>query len=454
MRDEASRRLAISPPRLHVCRGLRRGGAGVRQSRIKKKAHPLNGFQELGLSTPLLDALAASGYETPTPVQAQAIPPVLEGRDLIATAATGTGKTAAFVLPLLERLATARAAGARRARSGTARILVLTPTRELAGQITDAVRRYGRHLSPRTAVVVGGQKMGPQVAALRGGLDILVATPGRLIDHVERGSCRLEETGVLVLDEADQMLDLGFLPPIRRIAAMLADDRQTLLLSATMPKAIRGLARELLARPVEVAIGETRRPAAAIEQRLLRIPQAEKRAYLIELLKGEKAPRAIVFTRTKRGAERLHRQLERAGCRSAAIHGDKKQSQRQRALDAFKRGRVEILVATDVAARGIDVCDVTHVVNFDLPQTAESYVHRIGRTARAGKSGIAVTLCDASESGLLRDIERLIGVHLSADGSTRPFEGGREAGGRGKGPARGRGRRPRHQGRPPRRRAA
>ncbi|RMF13785.1 MAG: DEAD/DEAH box helicase [Alphaproteobacteria bacterium] len=414
----------------------------------------MNGFEELGLSTPLLDALEASGYENPTPVQAQAIPPVLEGRDLIATAATGTGKTAAFVLPLLERLAAARAAGGRRVRPGTARILVLTPTRELAGQITDAVRRYGRHISPRTAVIVGGQKMGPQFAALRGGLDILVATPGRLIDHIERGSCRLDETQVLVLDEADQMLDLGFLPPIRRIAALLAEERQTLLFSATMPKAIRRLAGELLTQPAEVTIGEARSPAEAIEQRLVRMPQAEKRSYLVDLLKAEKAPRAIVFTRTKRGAERLHRQLERAGCRSAAIHGDKNQSQRQRALDAFRRGRVEILVATDVAARGIDVRDVTHVVNFDLPQTAESYVHRIGRTARAGKTGIAITLCDASESGLLSDIERLIGVHLSADGSTRPFEGGRESKGRGKGQAYGRGRRPRRQGRPARRRAA
>ncbi len=415
----------------------------------------MNGFHELGLSTPLLRALEASGYETPTPVQSQAIPPVLAGRDLIATAATGTGKTAAFVLPLLERLAAARAEGRRAPAAGTARILVLTPTRELAGQITDAVRRYGRELSPRTAVIVGGRRMGPQLAALRRGLDILVATPGRLIDHVERGSCRLGGTEVLVLDEADQMLDLGFLPPIRRIAAMLADGRQTLMFSATMPKAIRTLARELLDRPAEVAIGETRRPAAAIEQRLVRLPQAEKRGFLIDLLKGEKAPRAIVFTRTKRGAERLHRQLERAGCRSAAIHGDKNQSQRQRALDAFRRGSVEILVATDVAARGIDVRDVTHVVNFDLPQTAESYVHRIGRTARAGKAGIAVTLCDASESGLLRDIERLIGVHLSADGSTRPFEGGRESGGRNdRGPARGRHRRNRRDARPTRRRAA
>ncbi len=379
-----------------------------------------NTFAALGLSEALLANLARAGHERPTAVQAAAIPAIAAGRDVIATAATGTGKTAAFVLPLIDRLTADRVSGGGRRRPAFgARILVLTPTRELASQIAEAIPVYGAGLGLAVAAVVGGQKMGPQTAALRRGLDILVATPGRLIDHIERGHCRLQPSEVLVLDEADQMLDLGFLPPIRRIAGLVGAGRQTLLFSATMPPAIRSLARALLRDPATISVDEARRPAAGIDQRVIHVARADKRAALIDLLAAESCgahERVIVFARTRRGAERLSRQLVRAGIPSAAIHGDRSQAQRERALEGLRRGRVRVLVATDVAARGIDIPEVAQVVNFDLPTTPEAYIHRIGRTGRAGRKGAAVSLCGEQEGALLADIERLIGSRIPAEG--------------------------------------
>lgn len=369
----------------------------------------LTDFKTLGLAETILRAVAAEGYDTPTPIQAKAIPPVLEGRDVVGIAQTGTGKTAAFVLPLLSRLAdlggTARPKGAR--------VLVLSPTRELAAQIHDAVRVYGRNVRPRSAVVVGGAKPGPQIRACANGLDILVATPGRLLDHIGTGAIKLSDTAAVVLDEADQMLDLGFMPAVRRILAMTPKTRQTVLFSATMPAQIRSLAEDFLADPVEIAVAPASTPIERIQQSVLAVPRAEKRNALAQLLADETVGRAIVFTRTKRGADRVARHLDSAGLASESIHGDKSQGQRERALDAFKSGRSNILVATDIAARGIDVDGVTHVVNYELPNVPESYVHRIGRTARAGAEGVAVSLVDPEERGLLSDIERLIGRSLT-----------------------------------------
>ncbi len=368
----------------------------------------LTDFQSLGLSESLLRAVAAEGYTQPTPIQASVIPNMLDGRDVLGIAQTGTGKTAAFVLPLLHRLGAARGRPAPR----TARALVLAPTRELASQIAEAVRTYGRGQRTSVAVVVGGARPGPQIRALSHGVDILVATPGRLLDHLSTGHVSLGSTDTLVLDEADQMLDLGFLPAIRKVVAALPAERQTLLLSATMPAAIRGLAADLLSNPAEVSVAPASRPIERIHQRVLHVDAPAKRNVLLDLLKGEPIQRAVVFTRTKRGADRLHEHLEKAGLKTAALHGNKSQGQRERALGAFRRGHIHILVATDIAARGIDVEAVSHVFNFDLPNVPEAYVHRIGRTGRAGREGAAVSLCAADERGLLRDIERLIGQPL------------------------------------------
>lgn len=366
-------------------------------------------FSALGLAEPLLRALAAEGYTTPTPIQARAIPPLLAGDDVLGIAQTGTGKTAAFVLPLLHRLAGGRQ---RRPAARGCGALILTPTRELANQIAGAIRGYGRFLRPSVAVIVGGARPGPQIRALAAGVDIVVATPGRLLDHMNSGAIRLHETTAVVLDEADQMLDLGFLPPIRRILGTLPGMRQTVLMSATMPKPIRALARDFQSRPVEVSVAPAATPMERIAQCVIDVEKAAKRRVLTALLGGGEVTRAIVFTRTKRGADRLHLHLKKAGLSSGTIHGDKSQAQRERALRAFRSGRTAILVATDVAARGIDIDDISHVVNFEMPHVAEAYVHRIGRTARAGRTGVAISLCDPSERGLLRDIERLIGGRL------------------------------------------
>ncbi|MBB4301289.1 ATP-dependent RNA helicase RhlE [Rhodobium orientis] len=375
-------------------------------------------FSDLGLAEPFLRAVEAEGYTDPTPIQSKVIPEILNGRDVLGIAQTGTGKTASFVLPLLHAIAGDK----RRADKKSCRALILVPTRELAAQVADSVRTYGRFARVTSTVIVGGVKPGPQIRALSNGVDIVIATPGRLEDHLSGRAIRLDATEAVVLDEADQMLDLGFMPAVRRILGKLPRERQTVLLSATMPKQIRGLASDFLNRPAEISVAPTARPIERIDQSVMHMAKAAKRGALVDLLAGAEVERAIVFTRTKRGADRVSKHLLDAGLSAAAIHGDKSQGQRQQALKAFRNDRVRILVATDIAARGIDVDDVSHVINFELPNVPEAYVHRIGRTARAGKSGIAVSLCDPDERGLLRDIERLIGRAIGAEGDAPPAE--------------------------------
>jgi len=363
----------------------------------------LTQFTDLGLAKPILQALAAEGYVTPTPIQAQAIPVVLKGGDLLGIAQTGTGKTAAFALPILQRLADSKKTAPRRG----CRALVLSPTRELASQIADSFRAYGKHMGVSVAVIFGGVKYGPQVRALAGGVDVLVATPGRLIDHLGEKTVTLSEAEILVLDEADQMLDLGFLQPIRRIVSYLPKHRQNLFFSATMPGEIGKLAEELLKNPSKVSVAPQATTIEKIRQHVIFVEGAHKRELLAELLGDPKLTRTIVFTRTKRGADRVAEHLERAGIEAASIHGDKSQGQRERALAAFKAGQVRALVATDIAARGIDVDAVSHVINYELPNVPEAYVHRIGRTARAGAEGSAISFCANEERSLLRDIQKL-----------------------------------------------
>lgn len=373
-------------------------------------------FHSLGLAEDVLRAVSDEGFKTPTPIQAGVIPKLLQGSDVVGIAQTGTGKTASFVLPLLDAHARGQIKGA----SKQCGALILAPTRELAAQIAEAVETLGRLTRPRVAMVVGGAKPGPQIKALARGVDILVATPGRLLDHMAEGAVRLDRTRAVVLDEADQMLDLGFFPAIRKIMAKIPADRQTVLLSATMPPPIRKLAEEFLTEPAEVSVAPQSRPVERIAQSVIHLDRTEKMTRLTELLSKPAVDRAIVFTRTKRGADRVSRNLENAGLNAGAIHGNKSQGQRTRILDAFRTGKVSILVATDIAARGIDIDDVSHVFNFELPNVPEAYVHRIGRTARAGRSGEAVSLCDPEEQPLLRDIERLIGARLPADGEPAP----------------------------------
>jgi ATP-dependent RNA helicase RhlE len=371
----------------------------------------LTQFSELGLNPSLLSTLKAEGYEQPTPIQAQAIPTVMEGHDLLGVAQTGTGKTAAFALPILHRLMAEPRRPGRRA----CRVLVLSPTRELAQQIADSFRTYGARSGVTVAVFVGGVKYGAQIRALAPGVDVLVATPGRLIDHLGQGTVRLDEVDTFVLDEADQMLDLGFLEPIRKIVAKLHHKRQNLFFSATMPPAIAKLAGDILKSPREVRVTPQATTVERIDQKVLHVEAEHKRDLLLELLAPREVGRAIVFTRTKRGADKVAKFLDVAGVDAAAIHGDKSQGQRERALAAFKAGQVKALVATDIAARGIDVDGVTHVFQYELPNVPEAYVHRIGRTARAGAEGIAVTLCDKTERGLLKDIEKLTRQSIPAE---------------------------------------
>ena len=400
-------------------------------------------FTELKLSAPLLQALATEGYETPTPIQAQAIPPLLEGRDLLGIAQTGTGKTAAFALPLLQRLTTTD----RRAGPRSVRVLILTPTRELCIQILDSFRTYGRHLRLSRAAVYGGVSQGPQVHNLARGLDVLVATPGRLLDLMNQGQVRFDSLEAFVLDEADRMLDMGFIVPVKRIVAKLPKERQTLLFSATMPQAVHGLVASLLKDPVRVEVTPTATTAERVSQRVHFVEKANKRALLQHLLADKAIARALVFARTKHGANKVAEQLDRAGVRTDAIHGNKSQNARQKALEDFRNGKVRVLVATDIAARGIDVDGITHVINFDLPNEPESYVHRIGRTARAGNDGIAISFCDAEERAFLRDIEKTIRQQVAVD-ADHPFHaahiadnvrggGGAPAGQRGRGGNRG-----------------
>jgi ATP-dependent RNA helicase RhlE len=373
-------------------------------------------FAALGLAEPIARALAAEDYTTPTPIQAQAIPVAMAGRDLLGIAQTGTGKTAAFALPILHRLAAGRTAPGPRG----ARALVLAPTRELAIQIADSLRRYGRHLGLRQAIVFGGVGHRPQIEAMARGVDILVATPGRLLDLMSQGFVRLASVQHLVLDEADRMLDMGFIRDVRKIVAALPTARQSLLFSATMPPDVARLAAEMLNDPARVEVTPVATPVERIDQRVYHVEQPRKRAVLAELLADRAMARVIVFTRTKHGADRVARQLAQAGIDAQAIHGDKSQNQRQRALATFHGGGLRVLVATDIAARGIDVDNVTHVVNFELPHEPESYVHRIGRTARAGAAGIAISLCDPAERTNLHAIERLTRRKLTVIGDALP----------------------------------
>ncbi|MFO1017524.1 MAG: DEAD/DEAH box helicase [Hyphomonadaceae bacterium] len=361
-------------------------------------------FQDLGVSAPILKALDAEGYTQPTPIQIQALPIVQKGKDLIGLAQTGTGKTAAFALPILDRLHKDRKFPGEKA----CRTLVLAPTRELAAQIGDSFRVYGKFLGLSTAVVFGGASMFKQKQAMFRGVDVLVATPGRLLDHVSQRSVRLDKVEILVLDEADHMMDMGFIHDLRKIATILPRARQTLFFSATMPPAIEELAAQFLDQPEKIAVTPASTTAERVEQVVVHVDNAKKQDLLHALLADKSIKRAIVFARTKHGADRVAKKLESAGFEAEAIHGNKSQGQRTRALDAFKKGHARLLVATEVAARGIDVDDVTHVINFDLPNVPEQYVHRIGRTARAARSGIAISFCAPDERAYLKDIEKLL----------------------------------------------
>ena len=371
----------------------------------------MNTFESLGLAAPLLKALATEGYTEPTPIQLQAIPHVLAGKDVQGIAQTGTGKTAAFALPIIHRLM----ADKRPARPRGVRVLVLSPTRELASQIAESFMAYGRNTGLRVALMFGGVPKGKQSRAVANGIDVLVATPGRLLDHMNDRAVNLGNVEVLVLDEADHMLDLGFIVPIRKIVSAIPGDRQTLFFSATMPKEISTLAGQMLRSPVHVAVTPVATTAERVDQSVVFVEAAQKRQVLGAMLKRGKMGRTLVFTRTKHGADRVTQHLEAVGQPAAAIHGNKSQPQRERALAAFKDGRVRVLVATDIAARGIDVDGVTHVVNFDLPNVPEAYVHRIGRTARAGHAGVAISFCDSSERAHLRGIEKLIRTRLPVE---------------------------------------
>jgi ATP-dependent RNA helicase RhlE len=374
--------------------------------------NPVPSFSDLGLGEALTRALEGLDYQQPTPIQAQAIPALLAGKDLFGIAQTGTGKTAAFALPILQRLGEQPG----RAEARAPRALILAPTRELALQIGSDCRAYGRHLPLRQAVIFGGVGQQPQVAALARGVELLIATPGRLLDLLEQRHLRLDRVTHLVLDEADRMLDMGFIRDVRRIVAALPRQRQSLLFSATMPADVARLAGEMLREPARIEVTPQAITVDRIDQRVFFVPTAAKRALLAELLGDPALSRVIVFTRTKHGANRVAEQLAKSGVAADALHGNKSQSARQRALEGFRAGRLRVLVATDIAARGIDVAEVSHVINFELPNVPESYVHRIGRTARAGAAGIALSFCDPSERGYLRDIERLTRRPLSVAG--------------------------------------
>ena len=367
-------------------------------------------FDELRLAEPLLRALTAEAHARPTPIQASAIPHILAGRDLLGTAQTGTGKTAAFLLPIMHRLAGARA------RANAPRALMLAPTRELAAQIAERAGAYGRFIGLTSTAIFGGVKQNAQLAALQRGPDILIATPGRLLDFLNQRRLRLDAVTHFVLDEADRMLDMGFIRDVRRIVAQLPQDRQSLLFSATMPKEVLGLAADLLRNPQRVSVAAAEVVVPRIAQKVFFVQAADKRSLLLKLLGDRALRRVLIFTRTKHGAKRLALQLGKASISSDAIHGDRPQNGRVQALAAFRHGSVRVLVATDVAARGIDVPDVTHVINFDLPNVPEGYIHRIGRTARAGSGGVAWSFCDGSELDSLRSIERLTGARLPSEG--------------------------------------
>lgn len=366
-------------------------------------------FQSFGLSAELLRAVGEQGYTDPTPVQAKAIPVILEGRDVMASAQTGTGKTAAFTLPLLARLK--RDSG----HNGKVRALILVPTRELAAQVEASLTTYGRHTPVRSTAIFGGVNIKPQIARLRRGVEALIATPGRLMDHMQRRTVDLSGVDVLVLDEADRMLDMGFLPAIERIVKALPRQRQTLLFSATFPNEIAALARRYLNDPVRIETAPPNSTVEAIAQRAILVDQGRKRELLSRLIDSRDWRQVLVFTRTKHGANRLARQLTTDGLSAAAIHGNKSQGARTRALADFKQRRVRVLVATDIAARGLDIDQLPHVVNFDIPHVPEDYVHRIGRTGRAGREGEAVSLVSGAERGLFAAIRRLVKVEIPTE---------------------------------------
>ena len=379
-------------------------------------------FEELDLIAPVQRALADEKYETPTPIQARTVPAALLGRDVLGCAQTGTGKTAAFALPILNRLGQRN----RKALPNRPFVLVLAPTRELAIQIGDSFATYGQHLRLRQALVYGGVSQGKQVRALNRGAHIVVATPGRLLDLMNQGHIRLQQLESFVLDEADRMLDMGFLPDLKRIISQLPDQRQSLFFSATMPPMIIELSQRLLTNPVSVNVTPESTSVEKIEQQVLFVERSGKQALLQRILNTNGVERALVFTKTKRGANVVAQRLERSGIRATAIHGNKSQSARERALEAFRRKQVQVLVATDVAARGLDIDGITHVVNFDLPIEPEGYVHRIGRTGRAGAEGVALSFCSASERPELRAIEELIGQRVPlAAGQPQPESRGR-----------------------------
>ena len=368
-------------------------------------------FNDFGLAAPILRALAEEKYVTPTPIQNQTIPIAVQGRDVIGIAQTGTGKTAAFALPILNHIFNKRQRPAQK----SCRVLVLSPTRELSSQIADSFRAYGRHIRPlEIALAIGGVPINRQIRALARGAEVLVATPGRLLDLVNSRALRLDHIEVLVLDEADRMLDMGFIHDIKKIVAMLPKARQTLFFSATMPQEITRLADQMLREPARVAVTPQASTAERIAQRVILTEKAAKPALLAEVIKSESIDRVLVFTRTKHGADKVVRVLNKGGIAAEAIHGNKSQNQRERVLAAFRKGNLRTLIATDIAARGIDVDGVSHVINYDLPNIPESYVHRIGRTARAGAEGVAISFCDNEERAYLRDIERLIRMAIPA----------------------------------------
>ncbi len=364
---------------------------------------PTTGFDALNLSEPICRAVRGEKYDNPTPIQQQAIPHLLEGKDLLGCAQTGTGKTAAFALPILHRLSENHQPGSKGPRA-----IILTPTRELASQISDSFRIYGKHLKLKQAVVYGGVSPKPQISALRRGVDILIATPGRMIDLYQQRCLRLDQIEVFVLDEADRMLDMGFLPDIKKIYAMTPDNRQSMLFSATLPDDILRLTKQFLKDPVQVSVNPPASTVDRIDQRVLFVDRENKGALLNSVLQEDSIHRALVFSRTKHGANRIVKNLGKAQIKADSIHGNKSQAARMDALRKFRAGKVRVLVATDIASRGLDVEGITHVINYELPNEAESYVHRVGRTARAGATGVALSFCDAGEKGYLHNIERTI----------------------------------------------
>jgi ATP-dependent RNA helicase RhlE len=381
-----------------------------------ERTHLLTSFQDFGLADPISRALKEENYLTPTPIQAQTIPLALAGRDVVGIAQTGTGKTAAFALPILHRILANRI----KPQPKACRVLVLSPTRELSGQILESFNAYGRHMRLTSALAIGGVPMGRQVRSIMQGVEVMVATPGRLLDLVQSNGLKLGQVEFLVLDEADRMLDMGFINDIRKIVSKLPIKRQTLFFSATMPKDIAELAEAMLRDPARVAVTPVASTVERIIQRIIQVDHSAKPAVLAQLMKQEQVSRALIFTRTKHGADKVVKGLARAGITADAIHGNKSQNHRERVLAAFRTGEIRTLVATDIAARGIDVDGISHVVNFDLPNVPETYVHRIGRTARAGADGVAISLCAGEEMAFLRDIEKLIRITLPREDRRTP----------------------------------